>query len=135
MLVGPRGSCLAASGAELKLGSAVARARPLAALGRGSVGEARAGPGEARCSPARGPLPGSLALSLARSASALGLCQMIVHITKLLLSGRVCQYLQGMLNCSLRIGWHTWVTLSNWAVLSLLLVCCEFSGLSVSLVS
>lgn len=75
MLVGPRGSCLAASGAELKLGSAVARARPLAALGRGSVGEARAGPGEARCSPARGPLPGSLALSLARSASALGLCR------------------------------------------------------------
>lgn len=57
------------------LGPAAARARPLAALGRGSVGAARAGPGEARCSPARGPLPSSLALSLARSASALGLCR------------------------------------------------------------
>lgn len=73
--------------------------------------------------------------AVGKVTSALGLCQMIVHRTKLLLSGRVCQYLQGMLNCSLRIGWHTWVTLSNWAVLPLLLVCCEFSGLSVSLVS
>lgn len=36
--------------------------------------------------------------SVGRVTSALGLCQMIVHRMKLLLSGRVCQCLQGMLS-------------------------------------
>lgn len=35
--------------------------------------------------------------TVGRVTSALRLCQMIVHRTKLLLSGRVCQYLRGML--------------------------------------
>lgn len=35
--------------------------------------------------------------TVGRVTSALRLCQMIVHRTKLLLSGRICQYLQGML--------------------------------------
>ena len=64
---GCQGPCLAAPSAGPNLGPAVARARPLAALGRGSVRAARAGPGETRCSPARRPLPGSLARWLSRS--------------------------------------------------------------------
>ena len=39
--------------------------------------------------------------TVGRVTSALRLCQMIVHRTKLLLSGRVCQYLRGMLEWSL----------------------------------
>lgn len=71
---GSQRPCLAAPSPGPNLGPAVARARPLAALGRGSVRAARAGPGEARCSPARRPLPGLLARWLSRSlARSLGL--------------------------------------------------------------
>ena len=64
---GSRSPCPTAPSAEPNLGPAAARAGPLAALGRGSVRAARAGPRETRCSPACLPLPGSLALLLARS--------------------------------------------------------------------